>query len=95
MHMLKSKTSRDLARDLRPAPLAPVIRWAARTLAQGLEVVVRQKRPGAAVAALQIAKRACAMARIRSASLLTQRSEIAVTSAVSPTVRPFARSQIT
>ena len=43
--MLKPKTSRDPARNLRPAPLAPVVRRRAETLAQSLKVVVRQKSP--------------------------------------------------
>ena len=64
MNMLKPKTSRDPARNLRPAPLAPVVRRRAQTLAQSLKVVVRQKRPGASVAAPQIAKRLGAMAPI-------------------------------
>ena len=64
MNMLKPKTSRDPARNLRPAPLAPVVRRRAQTLAQSLKVVVRQMRPGSSVAAPQIAKRLGAMAPI-------------------------------
>ena len=64
MDMLKPETPRDPARNLRSAPLTPVVRRPAQTLAQSLKVVVRQKRPGASVAAPQIAKRLGAMARV-------------------------------
>ena len=64
MNMFKPKTSRDPTRNLRPTPMAPVVRRRAQTLAQSLKVVVRQERPGASVAAPQIAKRLGAMAPI-------------------------------
>ena len=64
MNMLKPKMRRDPARRLRTVPVAAIIGRRLQTGAQSLKVRLRQKRTRPPVAAPQIAKRCCAIARI-------------------------------